>query len=76
MLIYLEQHIQLIFLKKYGFAKELNHSNPSTTSNHYIKIEKRDLLYKEEEEIFDKNLDTIIKGIDEKIKFKIILNQS
>lgn len=53
--------------KKYGLdmaAKELNHNNSSTTSKHYVKIEERDLLYNEEEELFDKNLDKIINEID------------
>ena len=57
--------------KKYGLdmaAKELNHNSPSTTSKHYIKIEERDLLYNEEEEMFDQNLDKIINGMDENDK--------
>jgi nucleoside diphosphate kinase len=51
--------------KKYGLdlaAKELNHSNKNTTSHHYIKIEDRNLLYDEEDQFFDQELDKILNG--------------
>ena len=62
-----EIHAINIF-KKYGLdmaVKELNHNNPSTT---YFKIEERDLLFNDEEELFDKYLDKIINVIDANYK--------
>lgn len=57
--------------KKYGLylaAKELNHSNQNTTSQYYIKIEDRNLLYDEEDQFFDHELDKILNGSDTEIQ--------
>lgn len=56
--------------KKYGLdlaSRELNHSNSNTTSQHYIKIEDRNLLYNEEEQLFDKEIDEILNGENNKL---------
>ena len=43
-------------------AHELNHSRTSTTNQHYLKIEERDLLNDEEERLFNQEIDEVLFG--------------